>query len=203
VPIIADYAELEPVLAKALNKVAAKGIDVPSIGVVKVKFGPPRLYATENGRLALGLAMAARGPRQVLDTKGTVWLTAKPETMPDSEKLLIRDVQMATGVSGAQFQLLVDIAESEVVQDALEDALTQDFSRDYLKLMAKIDVALKAVRVGPFRLTATLTDMHHGTAQALGQGLYLPVVSRGTARLDFAPSAQGRLRGPGRRKGAA
>jgi hypothetical protein len=62
---------------------------------VKVRFGPSTLYATEGGKLALGLQIRARGPRQLLDTRGGLWLTARPETQPDSERMLVRDLALA------------------------------------------------------------------------------------------------------------
>lgn len=185
--VLSDYAPLERVIGKALGKLAARGFAVPDYGTVQVRFGRPTLYGTSNGRLALGLDIAARGPRQLLDTRGRVWLTARAETLPGSEQVLIRDlVLVADHADGVQLPLLVAIAVAEPVRLTLEQALAQDFSRDYSKLMAKIDKALNAVKIGDFRLHAELADVRHGKVLALGQGLYLPVEARGTARIDYA-----------------
>lgn len=186
--VLSDYATLEPVIGKALAKISAKGIMVPDYGRVKVRFGRPTLYATDGGRLALGLDIVARGPRQLLDTRGRVWLTAKAHTAPNSERVLIRDLQLVTDhADGVQLPLLVAVAVADPVRLALEQSLVQDFSRDYAKLMAKIDTALAAVKIGKFQLKAELRDVRHGRVLALGQGLYLPVEARGAARIDYAP----------------
>lgn len=185
-PVLAEYTQLEPVIGKALNKLAIKPIVLADGNAVRVRFGTPRLYATQGGRLALGLEISARGTGGLIDTKGLVWLTARPETAPNSERVLIRDIQLAVGNSrDVQLPLLIDIAQSEMVRATIEDALAQDFSRDYLKLMIKIDVALQKVRIGPFRLAAELNSMSHGKVQPLGQGLYMPITASGTARLDY------------------
>lgn len=187
VPVLAQYGTLEPVLSKALAKVAAKGIEVSGKGRVKVRFGRPTLYGTTGGRLALGLDLAAKGPRGLIDTKGRVWLTAEPRTLPGSEKVLIKDISLATAkTDDVQMPLLAAVVMATPVQAALEDALTQDFTNDYGKLMVKIDKALQAVKIGPFRLAAKLDKVDHGKVLALGQGLYMPVVASGSAELDYA-----------------
>ncbi len=187
VAVLSDYATLEGVIGKALVKVAAKGINVPDYGRVRVTFRRAILYGTDDGRLALGLDLHARGPHQVLNARGRVWLTARADTLPDSERVLIRDVRLFTAAGDdAQLPLLVAVAQSETVRVTVETALAQDFSRDYTKLMAKIDKALLAVPVGDFRLSAQLQQVRHGKVLALGQGLYLPVQASGTARLDYA-----------------
>jgi len=160
---------------------------VPQIGRVKVSFGRPTLYATGSDRLALGLDIAARGPYQLLDTRGRVWLTARAETAPGSERVLIRDLRLvADHAEGMQLPLLLAVAVADPVRLALEQALTQDFGHDYSKLMAKIDKKLTAVKIGDFTLGGELRDVRHGKILALGQGLYLPVEARGSARIDYA-----------------
>jgi hypothetical protein len=193
--VLADPATLQRPIDKALAKVAARGVLVPEWGRVKVRFGPSTLYATEGGKLALGLQIRARGPRQLLDTRGRLWLTARPETQPDSERMLVRDLALAAQPGDdVQLPLLVAVAQSAEVKAALEDALTQDFTRDYTKLLGKIDRALAEVKTGEFRLAMRLDEVHHGKAVVLGQGIYLPVTATGSARLDYAPMLQPRPR---------
>ena len=185
--VLSDYATLEPVIAKALAKPSARGIDLPQVGRVRIKFGRPTLYATNGGRLALGLDIAARGPYQLLDTRGRVWLTARAETLPGSERVVMRDLQLvADHADGVQLPLLLAVAVADPVRLALEQALAQDFTLDYNKLMAKIDKKLTAVKIGDFQLGGELHDVRHGKVLALGQGLYMPVEARGSARIDYA-----------------
>ena len=193
--VLADPATLQRPIDKALAKVAARGVLVPEWGRVKVRFGLSTLYATEGGKLALGLQIRARGPRQLLDTRGRLWLTARPETQPDSERMLVRDLALAAQPGDdVQLPLLVAVAQSAEVKTALEEALTQDFTRDYTKLLRKIDRALAEVKIGEFRLAMRLDEVHHGKAVVLGQGIYLPVTATGSARLDYAPMLQPRPR---------
>lgn len=195
VAVLSDYPTLEAVIAKALAKVAARGIEVPDYGRVRVRFRRTVLYGTENGRLALGLDLTARGPHQFLNTRGRVWLTARAQTMPDSERVLIRDMRLYTGRSrDQQLPLLVGVAQTEIVRATLEEALSQDFGRDYAKLMIKVDKALLAVPLGDFQLHARLGNVRHGQVLALGQGLYMPVTAIGRARLDYVQTIQPRPR---------
>jgi hypothetical protein len=184
--VLADYQTLEPVLGKALNKLSAKGIAIPEYGRVAVKFGKPTLYATTNNRLALGVNLAAKGPRGLIATKGLVWLTAHVESVPGTERVLVRDIQLATGkTDDLQLPLLAAVAMAPPVEAALEEALAQNFSRDYGKLMVKIDRALETVKIGPFKLSAKLGKVQHGEVQPLGQGLFMPISADGSARLDY------------------
>ncbi|WP_156257271.1 DUF4403 family protein, partial [Sandarakinorhabdus oryzae] len=186
--VLADPATLQRPIDRALAKVSARGVLLPQIGRVKVRFGPSSLYATNGGRLALGLDIRARGPRQLLDTRGRIWLTARPETRPDSERMDVRDLKLAAGEGDdVQLPLLVAVAQSADVKAALEEALSQDFARDYTRLLGKIDTAITSIRIGDFRLAMTLDTVRHGKAVVLGQGLYMPVTASGSARLDYAP----------------
>lgn len=198
--LLADYDTLVPPISKALAKVAAKGIQVPDYGRVKVRFGKPTLYGTDGSRLVLGIGLSARGPRQLLDTKGYVWMTARPESEPGSEKVRIRDLKFNAGRAGdQQFALLVAIMSTEAVALALESAIAQDFTGDYDKLMTKIDDVLNEVPIGDFRARIKLDGVEHGKIMALGQGLYMPVVAAGTAKVVYVgPNAPkpARLRKP-------
>ncbi len=186
IAVLSDFATLEAVLAKALGKLSARGITLPDQGRVSVTFGRPTLYATGGGRLALGIDVAARGERDMLDTRGRVWLTARAETAPDSERVLIRDIQLISGGSDdVQLPVLVAVAGSDALRETIEEALIQDLTRDYRKLLTRIDKALTDIKVGKFRLSAELREVHHGRVLVLGQGLHLPVEANGTARLDY------------------
>lgn len=185
--VLADPATLQRPIDRALAKVAARGMLLPRIGAVRVRFGPATLYATDGGRLALGLDIWARGPRQLFDARGRIWLTARPETRPDSERMDVRELKLAAGEGDdVQLPLLVAVAQSADVRAALEEALSQDFAGDYMRLLGRIDTAITAIRIGDFRLALTLDTVRHGRAVVLGQGLYMPVTASGSARLDYA-----------------
>ncbi|WP_199556033.1 DUF4403 family protein [Sandaracinobacteroides hominis] len=186
-PVIAAYSELEPVLHKALGKLEKKGITLPAIGPVIVRFGKPTIYATEGGRLALGLAIEASKPDGNYGTKGTVWLTGTPYNEPNSPVVKVRDLVIDASTDNAAADLLVPLANSPDVRLAIEEALAQNFAKDIAKLQVKINKALTEKRVGDFVLNAKLGEMHYGVVQALGQGAYLPVEVSGTGSLELAP----------------
>jgi hypothetical protein len=153
---------------------------------VAVKFGKPILYGTTNNRLALGVNLSAKGPRGLVETKGRVWLTTGVETVPGTERVVMKDIQLVTGkTDNIQLPLLAAVTMAPPVQAALEEALSQNFSRDYAKLKIKIDRALQSVKIGPFRLSAQLGPIQHGAVLPLGQGLFMSVSAAGRARLDY------------------
>lgn len=190
-PVIADYAELEPVLEKALTKLAAKPIEVPTIGQVKTSFGKPIIFATEGGRLAIGLPMKAESVKLGVPTKGKVWLTGVPWNEPNSPVVKVRDLQLAGKTDRMAADLLLSVAQSPSVISAIETALQQDFANDLAKLKVKIDKALTDKRLGDFVLNVELTDVHYGVVKPLGQGAYLPVEVTGSGALRWDPRPKG------------
>lgn len=186
-PVIADYAAVEPVLQKALDKLARQPVPVPEIGDVKVAFDTVTMFATEGGRLAVGIGLKAETPRGLLDSRGTVWLTGRAENAPGSLKVTVRNLTIASETDNRALDLLVRVVQSPTVIHAIEAALTQDFSRDHAKLMAKIQAAIAEKRVGPLVLRAHVDQVANGTVRPYGQGLYLPVDLQGSASLAYSP----------------
>jgi hypothetical protein len=185
-PVIADYTELEPVLARALAKQSRTGLKLADYGRADVRFGKVTLYPSEGGRLALGLEMEARSPKRYINARGTLWATALPVNDPDSQRVRFTDLQIASQTDSPGFQLLVAIAQAPEIRPALEAELTQDFSRDLDKLLTRVRPRLAALPLGKdVVIRADLQELHNGRVQALGQGLYLPVEARGTARLEL------------------
>jgi hypothetical protein len=186
-PVIADYAELEPVLEKALVKLGAKPIEVPAVGAVEVGFGRPTIYATQGGKLALGLELTASDAGGRFPTKGTVWLTGVPWNEPGSPVVRVRDLSVAGETDRIAGNLLLAVATSPAVIAEIEGALSQDFSGDLAKLKVKIDKALTDKRLGDFVLNARFTGIDYGVVQPIGQGVYLPVRITGTGDIRLEP----------------
>ncbi|TPE60539.1 DUF4403 family protein [Sandaracinobacter neustonicus] len=186
-PVIADYAVLEPVLWKALNKLAKKPIEVPGIGPVNASFGPPTIYAIEGGQIALGLTIKAARPNGSMATDGKVWLTGTPYNEPNSPIVKVRNLKIAGESDRIAGNLVFLIAQSEAVTTALSEALAQNFSNDIAKLKVKIDKALTEKKVGDFVLDVQMQPMRFGVVQALPQGAYLPVEVSGTGSVHWYP----------------
>ncbi len=97
IPVLAQYKELEPVVLRALEKRAAKGITLPKLGAVDAEFGKVIIYATENGRLAVGVTVKATLRSGLIGaTRGEVWLSGLPLNDENSERIRIDDLKVAT-----------------------------------------------------------------------------------------------------------
>jgi len=196
IPVVADWTVLEGELEKALGKLARKGIPIEGVGRVEPTFGRPTLYATEGGRVAVGLPIRARGERGLLDTGGNVWLTGRVSNAPDTQKLVVSDLTISGTIEGTQGALLMAIAQSPEVRDVIAAELATNFARDFDKLLGKIHTALTDKRIGAFVLNARITETRNGVIKPLGQGAYLVVEAKGDASLTWAP-----LKPPARPKG--
>lgn len=186
-PVIADYAQLEPVLFKALGKLAEKDIVVPVLGEIDTAFGKPIMFTTEGGKIAIGLDIAATKPDTDQRIKGRIWLTGTPYNEPNSPVIRVRNLAVSGETNRPAGQLLIAIAQAPAVQAEITRAISQDFGKDLEKLMGKIDKALAGKRLGDFVLNATITSLSHGVVQPIGQGVYLPIEVTGIGTLDFAP----------------
>lgn len=187
VPVIADYAELEPVLQKALSKRQRRPFDIPGIGPVIARFERVIGYGTTNGRIAVGLQIAARRVTDSTDTRGMVWLTALPVNTPGSQRVRFEQLQVEGDTDRLTGDLLVRLVQAPAVSELLADELTQNFTKDYQKLLGKIRRAIVDKRAGDFRIQASIAQVRTGTLKASGQGLYLPVWAEGAARVEYRP----------------
>lgn len=186
-PVIADYALLEPVLERALGKLSKRRIALPAVGEVTPQFGKVTMYATENGRMAIGIAMTVKTPEKWIDARGTVWLTGQPFNVPGSQRIFVRDLTVDGHPDTPAFRLLLAVAKHPTVNAELRTALSQDFARDYAKVMRAADRALAEQRIGDFVLNARIDNMRNGTVFPAGQGLYMPVDASGSGALRYAP----------------
>ncbi|MEN2787934.1 DUF4403 family protein [Sphingomonas qilianensis] len=188
IPVLADYAQLEPVVQRALRKLAAKGIDLAGIGPVDAQFGKVTIYATENGYIAVGVQTKVKARSGVLPaTSGEIWLSALPYNAENSQIVRARDVRIAGRSDSQAVNLLISLFDDVGVQANIRDALTHDFARDYNKVLIAARRAIAGHREGDFVLSADITDVRNGPIRVTGQGLFLPVQVAGTANIRFAP----------------
>lgn len=186
-PVVADYAELEPVLEKALHKLSKKPLALPAIGSVEPEFGDVIMYATTGSRMAIGMKLRVKTPGQWIDARGTVWVTGQPYNEPGSRLVKVRDLRIEGNANSPSFRLLLAVARSPAVSTQLSNALSQDFERDFQKLLGKAGKAIAEKQLGPFVLRARIDDVKNGTVYPAGQGLYMPVNAAGTASLMLVP----------------
>ncbi len=188
IPVVADYAQLEPVVQKALAKRATRPFVLPGIGDVNVRFGKVTIYGTTGNRIAVGSAFTARDAAGLLpETRGTLWLTALPVNPPDSREVQFRELKVAGATDGKVTDLLLGLANSPAVSETIAGALSQNFTRDYDALLGKIGRAIDTQREGRLVIRARIDDVRTEPLRAAGRGLYLPVWGTGTAAIEVLP----------------
>ena len=192
IPVLADYAQLEPVVRRALLKQAAKGITLKGVGPVDVEFGKVTVYATAGGRLAVGVVAKAKAQRNaLLATKGEVWLTAAPYNVANSQLVRVRDVAIAADTDSRITNLLVALFQDGSIRDSIAQGLAHDFAPDYAKVLVSARQAIGERREGDFVLSADVTSVENGALAITGKGLFLPVRATGQATIAYRPRSGG------------
>jgi hypothetical protein len=183
IPVVADYAVLEPVLARALEKRAARPFDLGEYGTVKASFSDVVIYGTTDNRIAVGITFDARSDLvEWKRAEGRLWLTGKPVNAPDSRAVGFTDVAIDGETNLLSEGLLLALANSAELKSTITEALAQNFERDFASLKAKIDRAVARRKDGPVAYSVEIDRITTGRIRAHGQGLYLPVEMR--ARID-------------------
>ena len=192
IPVLADYAQLEPIVKRALVKLAAKGITLTGVGPVDAKFGRVTIYATQNAHLAVGVQASVKAKNHSLaSTKGTIWLTAIPYNQENSQVVRARDIAIAGETDSAIANLLFALFSDTGVQDSIREGLTHDFARDYQKVLVAAQKAIGARQERDFLLSAKVTSVRNGAIRVTGQGLFLPVQATGEASIAYRPRKDG------------
>lgn len=195
VPVLAEYDLLEPVVHDALKELEGSPIAPPGVGPVEVRFRRVQLYATEGGKLALGVELEARPERGVVaglvgPVKGVVWLTGVPVNAANSRVVRIDRLDIAARTDSKAANLLSAIMLSDEVQQKIETSLHEDFEKDYARIMGIVGDAVANLRIGDWTVAMAIERVEHGTIEVKGPGLYLPVHLSGTGRIR-APGGDG------------
>lgn len=189
VPVIADYAVLQPVIDRALAKRATRPFVLPKLGPMMVKFGPSTVYGAPGGRIAVGTEVEARlEARTGEPTRGTIWMTALPVNEPGSATVRFTALDINGDTNGVGGDMLILIGRSEGFAPLIAEALTQNFARDLDELEGKIKRAVDQRREGAFVIHTRIDGFETGEIKAYGNGLYLPVRMTGAARVAYRPA---------------
>jgi hypothetical protein len=195
IPVLAEYAQLQPVVQRTLRKLNAKGIVLKGVGPVDAAFGDVTVYATTGGRLAVGVKAKVKARSGSLGaTSGEAWLSAIPYNDPGSQFVQARDVRLATRTDSPVVNLLVQLFDSVQVTDAIALALRHDFAPDYARVLAKARDAIDERREGDFVLHADVTKVTNGALRVTAAGLFMPVQAEGAARIEYRPRTAGAAR---------
>jgi hypothetical protein len=186
--VLADYAELVPVVDRTLAKLARKGVELPRLGAVDVQFGSVDIFPTTGGRIAIGIpATAHLRISPFRPTKGTIWLTGRVRNEVGSQRINVEDLQIIGKTDRDTVNLLFRIFEDPEVLAEISKGLTHDFAPDYQRVLAAARKAIAARQFGPFVLRAEASEVTNGRVSVTGQGLFMPVTVRGKASLRFEP----------------
>jgi hypothetical protein len=176
VPVVADYAVLEPVIAKALAKRAARPFKLRDYGSVTAQFETIEAYGTTGNRIAVGVTFTATSNLAVIDkARGKIWLVARPVNQPDSREISFDDVVITGDTGTVGGDLLLALANTTDFRTAISAALRQNFENDFNKLRAKIDQAVAQRVDGPVSYRVAIDQITTGQIEAHGEGLFLPV----------------------------
>lgn len=192
VPVRADYAELEPIVLRALAKRAQRPFVLPGVGPVTARFERLTAYGTSGRRIAVGIDLAAHPsgrPGEV--TRGRIWLTARPVNAPGSARLAFADLAVAGDTDRLGGDLLLALGNSPGVSALIAGALQQNLTHDLDRLVARVRAAVAERRIGDFVVQARVDRVETGVIQAAGDGVHLPVRATGTARIAYRPAARG------------
>jgi len=188
VPVIADYAQLQPVVDRALAKRAKRPFVLPELGPMDVAFGKSTIYGAPGGRIAVGVDVEARlESRKGEPTRGRIWMTAIPRNAAGSAEVRFTDLVINGDSDGVGGDLLILLGRSEGFAPLIADALTQNFAGDLEKLQGKIRRAVGQRREGAFLIRTRIDGFAIGEIKAYGNGLYLPVQMTGGAAVDYRP----------------
>lgn len=188
VPVIADYAQLQPVVDRALAKRSLRPFVLPKLGPMMVKFGKSTIYGAEGGRIAVGVDVEAKLElRSGEPTRGRIWMTAIPANKPGSAEVHFTDLVINGDTDGVGGDLLILLGRSEGFAPLIAEALTQNFTRDLDELQGKIKRAVNQRREGAFVIRTRVDGFETGEIKAYGNGLYLPVRMVGGASVDYRP----------------
>jgi Domain of unknown function (DUF4403) len=184
VPVLADYTEIEPVILRALKRLAERGIRVEELGELEVDFEAVTLYATENGRLAVGVEAEAAPVGNITGriwgrSLGKVWLTADPVTEPGSEVVSVTNLEIFGDMDNNVGDLLVRVIQSPDVKAEIERELVEDFKSEYVEVIGKAREGIRSVRVGGFDLSFRIDTVEHGEVIATSEGLFMAVSANG------------------------
>ncbi len=186
-PVLSEYALLEPILLRELGALAERGIALPGVGAVQTAFSGVEIYPTQGGRLAVGIDLVMTPTEGAASRFGTVegrlWLTGLVQGDYDSRQVSVADLQAYGDTDRLASDLLLIFANSPALHDQIEATLQENFDREYAHVLEVAGEALEEVRIGEFVLSADIENVRHGQIRAAAQGLYLPLAVQGRGRI--------------------
>lgn len=189
VPVVADYAELAPVISRALERRSARPFNLPGVREVDARFSNIEVYGASDGRIAVGADIVAKTRYSLVPSiTGRIWFAGQPHNAPGSQVVHFSNLSVSSAGRSTRASLLVAVASSPGFSGAIADALTQNFTHDFAGLQTKIERAIANRRLGKMEIDAKLQSVHNEQLSAYANGLYMPVTLGGRASVIFDPA---------------
>lgn len=187
-PVIADYAQLEPVIMRALTKRSLRPFDLPGATAMMAKFDRVQAYGTTGRRIAVGLNLSVWPVDEPNErTSGLIWFSAQPVNTPGSAQVSFTNLTISGDTDGVGGDVLLALGNSPGLADAIAAALGQNFSGDLGKLLVKVRAAIANKPIDDFVIQAKIDQVETGRIVPFGRGLYMPVRVTGDARIRYRP----------------
>ena len=159
-----------------------------TVGAVDASFQKVTIYATENGRVAVGVDLTAQLQGQPrTKTQAVVWLTGELFNEPDSSVLGVRNLAITHDTNNKAVNLAIRLFTDPSMVGTIQSALVEDFAKDYDHVIAAARKAVRERRQGDLTVSASIDQVHSGQIAATGEGLVLPVRATGSATIRYQP----------------
>lgn len=187
-PVLADYAELKPIIGRALDRRSQRPFSLPGVGAVNATFANIVVYGASQGRIAVGADVtAALANGTLAPTHGRIWFAAVPHNDTGSQIVRFGNLSVSGKIDLTGGNLALAIARTPSFTQAIADALQQNLSGDYGRLLVKVQHAIAHRQQGDFQIDARLDNAVNGPIQPFANGLYMPVWLNGQARVRYDP----------------
>jgi hypothetical protein len=159
VPIRVDYAKLREVLMGALSsRHFDKDTDAGKISVQLQDFE----FFPSGERVAVGVQFQAEAPTGIFDTRGTVWILAKPQVSPDGKSLRLSDIAIHRKIDNEALKVLTAIFEGPI-NNAITEAAYYDLRKDEQAIIASLQSAISdPSKTSGVKLTITEPSIQFG-----------------------------------------
>jgi hypothetical protein len=104
----------------------------------------------------------------------------------------VTDLRIHGNTDRLSSNLLLRLMSTDAVRAQINASLTEDFNKDYDKVLGKASRAIAGKQVGRFRLSATIESVTHEAIQVTGAGLFTPAVVTGRGQITIGARASAR-----------
>jgi hypothetical protein len=189
-PVSVAYAVLEDNIGKILKLGEEQAFNIPPVGEVKATFSKVQMYQTEDNAIAVGLTLTADPPTGLFDTSGTIWLTAEADVNNERKLLSVNQLGIYGETDSNASDILLSIARFGPIKDALQKAMSYDFSEEYDKGIADANRMLRRQLSNDFFFDGKLDKVTVDRLEGGPSGLILGFSVLGSGELRFGKLPQ-------------